>query len=284
MGKRQSVLWGRTGGVWVLVVILGLTGASCTTHVGGQPLVDAETRRYGDTGTVAASPTCPVAASQLSPTPNPQPLASTEPEAPTQARVQAIYSKLPLHFEPNQGQSDRQVKFLSRGNGSTLFLTPTEAVLALRQSEPRAKGKGQRAKGKREEQEKTVETTKNSLAPVSGERVRVRGIDPEPTEQTVLRMKLVGANPNPQVVGLDELPGKSNYFLGNDPSKWQTNIPHYARIKYEGLYPGIDLIYYGNQRQLEYDFVVAPGADPKAIKLSFKGADKVEIDAQCGFW
>jgi len=88
---------------------------------------------------------------------------------------------------------------------------------------------------------------------------------------TVLRMHLVGANPNPQVVGLEELPGKSNYLLGNDSSKWRTNIPHYAKVKYERLYPGIDLIYYGNQRQLEYDFVVAPGADPKVIRLAFDG-------------
>jgi hypothetical protein len=84
-------------------------------------------------------------------------------------------------------------------------------------------------------------------------------------------MKLVGANPNPQVVGLDELPGKSNYFIGNDPSKWRTNIPHYAKVKYKGLYPGIDLVFYGNQRQLEYDFVVIPGADPKVIQLAFEG-------------
>ena len=72
-------------------------------------------------------------------------------------------------------------------------------------------------------------------------------------------MKFVGANPAPQVVGVDELPGKSNYFIGNDPAKWQTNVPSYAKVKYEGVYPGVDLVYYGNQRQLEYDFVVALG-------------------------
>jgi hypothetical protein len=119
----------------------------------------------------------------------------------------------------------------------------------------------------------------------------VRGIDPEPTQESprpregqgkgaVLRMKLVGANRNPQVEGLDELPGRSNYFIGNDPQRWHTNIPTYARVQYKDVYPGIDLIYYGNQRQLEYDFVVASEADPKAIQLAFKGADKAEIDAQ----
>ncbi len=75
-------------------------------------------------------------------------------------------------------------------------------------------------------------------------------------------MKLVGANPSPQLTGLDELPGTSNYFIGNDPSKWRTNMPNYAKVEYQDVYPGIDLVYYGNQRQLEYDFVVAPGADP----------------------
>jgi hypothetical protein len=73
------------------------------------------------------------------------------------------------------------------------------------------------------------------------------------------------------VTGLEELPGKSNYFIGNDPKKWRTNVPNYAKVKYTSVYPGVDLVYYGNQRQLEYDFVVQPGADPKAIKLGFAG-------------
>src|SRR5438876_9928559 len=80
-------------------------------------------------------------------------------------------------------------------------------------------------------------------------------------------MKLVGANPSARVVGLDELPGKSNYFIGNDPKKWRTNVPNYAKVKYTSIYPGVDLVYYGNQRQLEYDFVVQPGADPGQIAL-----------------
>jgi hypothetical protein len=82
-----------------------------------------------------------------------------------------------------------------------------------------------------------------------------------------LRMSLAGANPNATVTGLDELPGKSNYFIGNDPAKWRTNVPTYAKVKYKNVYRGIDLVYYGNPQQLEYDFLVAPGADPKAISL-----------------
>ena len=75
----------------------------------------------------------------------------------------------------------------------------------------------------------------------------------------MLRIKLIGANPQPELVGLEELPGKVNYFIGNDPKKWRTNISTFAKVKYKNVYPGIDLVYYGNQGQLEYDFIVAPG-------------------------
>jgi hypothetical protein len=88
---------------------------------------------------------------------------------------------------------------------------------------------------------------------------------------TLLRLKLVGANLKAGIAALDELPGRSNYFLGNDPKKWRTNVPNYAKVKYQSVYPGVDLVYYGNQRQLEYDFVVAPGADPRAIALEIVG-------------
>jgi hypothetical protein len=96
----------------------------------------------------------------------------------------------------------------------------------------------------------------------------------------VLRMTLVGRNAKPRVEGFDEFPGKANYFVGNNPKKWHTGVPTYARAQYQDLYPGIDLTYYGNERQLEYDFVVRAGADPKSIVLGFKGADKLEVDAQ----
>jgi hypothetical protein len=70
-----------------------------------------------------------------------------------------------------------------------------------------------------------------------------------------------------------------NYFIGNDPKKWHTDVPAYAKVKYTSVYPGIDLVFYGNQRELEYDFVVAPGADPKAIALGIDGAKKMHLDA-----
>jgi Abnormal spindle-like microcephaly-assoc'd, ASPM-SPD-2-Hydin/Cep192 domain 4/Beta-propeller repeat len=154
----------------------------------------------------------------------------------TRTGIVRNYGSLPLSFEPNQGQTDPRVRFLSRGQGYTLFLTGDQAVLALR---------------------------KNSRQPAAeGRKSRPRAKD------SVLAMQLIGANPNPTAAGIDALPGKSNYFIGNDPGKWRTNVPNFARVKFHGIYPGVDLVYYGNQGgQLEYDFVVAPGADPRAIRL-----------------
>ena len=95
---------------------------------------------------------------------------------------------------------------------------------------------------------------------------------------SVLRMELVGGNPKPRGEGQEALLGKSNYFIGNDPTKWHTEIPTFGRVKYSNVWPGIDLAYHGNQRQLEYDFIVAPYANPDAVKLDFKGARKIRID------
>jgi len=91
-------------------------------------------------------------------------------------------------------------------------------------------------------------------------------------------MQLIGANPAPPIASADEMITRSNYFIGNDPKQWRTNIHHYGKVKYSDVYPGVDLVYYGNQRQLEYDFVVRPGTDPKAIKMRFQGTDRLDID------
>ena len=88
-------------------------------------------------------------------------------------------------------------------------------------------------------------------------------------------MQLVGASASPHSVGAwTSCPGVSNYLIGNDPSQWHTNVPNYAQVEEQGVYPGVDLIYYGNQRQLEYDFTVAPGADPGVIRLAFRGRSR----------
>jgi hypothetical protein len=188
-----------------------------------------------------------------------------------QPRLAESYGKLPLSFEINQGQTDSQVKFLSRGSGHSLFLTGNEAVLALRKSN--SNGKKQIAKGKSEFQRSPfdppralLERPANFQFSVSNFQTPATNDEPR-TTSALLRMKLVGANPNPKIVGTDELPGKSNYFIGSDPKKWRTNVPNYAKVKYANVYPGVDLVYYGNQGKLEYDFVVQPGADPRQVAL-----------------
>ncbi|MCL5098181.1 MAG: SBBP repeat-containing protein, partial [Candidatus Omnitrophica bacterium] len=99
---------------------------------------------------------------------------------------------------------------------------------------------------------------------------------------SMCQMNLAGASDHPQITGVEPLPGKVNYFRGTDPRSWRTGIPTYAKVCYSSVYPGIDLAFYGNQQNLEYDFVVAPGADPRVIALEFQGAKKMEIDTKGG--
>ncbi len=181
--------------------------------------------------------------------------ANNRPSREEQARALGAYGNLPLGFEANQGQTDSRVRFLSRGGGYSLFLTRDEAVLALKRGQtPKL---GRKANGP----QPAVES-RDLAAPA------------------VLRMRLVGSNATAGMVGMDELPGKSNYFIGKDPANWRTNVPNYRKVAEQEVYPGINLIYYGTQRQLEYDFVVAPGADPRAIRLAFQGTDHLRIDSQ----
>src|SRR5688572_8189874 len=167
--------------------------------------------------------------------------------AATDTGASQSYGKLPLHFEENHGQAHDDVRYISRGSGYVLYLTTAgEAVLVL----PRA----QEDRGSRRTH--------------------------DPSEAAVLRMVIVDGNPTPPASALDSLPGKVNYFIGKDPAKWRTNVPTYAKVRYRNVYPGIDLVYYGTRRQLEYDFIVAAGADPERIVLDFQGADRLEIDGQ----
>jgi hypothetical protein len=186
-----------------------------------------------------------------------------------QPRLVEAYGRLPLSFEANQGQTDQRVRFLARGGSYTFFLTGDSAVLALRKSA--LNGKGQMAKAKTGSQESQFQSTllKSPASlqfPDSTSQVSATDDGPR-TKDTVLCMRVVGANPSARVIGQEELPGKSNYFIGNDPEKWHTNVPNYAKVKYANVYPGVDVVYYGNQGELEYDFVVQPGADPRQIRL-----------------
>jgi hypothetical protein len=163
----------------------------------------------------------------------------TEARAGTHGAAASANMRLPLHFEFNGGQSAPEVMFTARGRGYGLFLTATGAVLAL-------------------------------PAPAAPEKAQ--------SIPAVVRMTFAGANPAPVVSGVDELPGKAHYFRGRDPKTWRANIPTYARVQYRDLYPGVNLVYYGNdEQQLEYDLLVEPGGNPKHIVLSFDGVEGLDL-------
>jgi hypothetical protein len=164
------------------------------------------------------------------------------------------FQRPPLRFEINEGQIDPWVRFMARDRDGVAYLTSDGAVFQIARSVGSAELKPRF--------KKASYTSETRLF-----------------ESSFVRMKTVGANPNPRVIGLDRLPGVTNYFIGNDPAKWRTNVSGYAKVKYEGVYPGIDLVYYDNgEGGLEYDFIVAPNADPKQIALSIQDAQSVEVD------
>jgi hypothetical protein len=156
------------------------------------------------------------------------------------SRILGASGKLPLGFEANQGQAHPDIKFISHGNNLNLLLTNTGALFLPDGSVAREPGK--------------------------------------PNQPGAVRMELVSANPLPSISGFDQLPNKSSYFAGSDPAGWITGIPNYTGVHYADVYPGIDLLYYGNGQQLEYDFITRPGSDPRVIKLSFYGAEKMSLD------
>jgi len=156
--------------------------------------------------------------------------------AAARSRMQASYAALPLAFEPNQGQTDAQVKYLARGSGYTLFLTANDAVFSLRSRHAK----------------------KESNA--------------------VVRMHLAGGNSPAKIEGGDSLPGVANYFLGNDPGKWSTGVPRFGRVAYQDIYPGVNLAFHGRGQELEFDFVVAPGANATPIAFRFSGNRGLKTD------
>jgi hypothetical protein len=168
------------------------------------------------------------------------------------ARLVAAVNKQPLRFEPNRGQTDPRVRFLSRGPGYTLFLTPDAATLSLRS------GNIEKRSGK------------------SYDRFADRNL--RSPRQEVLRMRLEGSNKKARATGIERLPGSVNYFRGKDRSKWAIGVPTFQQARFQNVYPGTDLVYYGKNRQLEYDFHLKPGANPGSIRLAFDGAKSVKVD------
>jgi hypothetical protein len=156
------------------------------------------------------------------------------------ADARARYAQLPLAFERNVGQTDGEVKFFARGAGYGMFLTPTEAVFSLHAAPGRDAITG--------------------------------------GQSAVVRMRLAGARTDARIEGSKPQPGRSHYLQGNDDRQWRRDVERFEQVRYSGVYDGVDLVYYGNQKELEYDFVVAPGADAAQINLAFQGPRTLRID------
>jgi YD repeat-containing protein len=180
--------------------------------------------------------------------------------APVTAAVAAQdLARTPVSFEENRGQAGPDVRFFARGSGYTLYLTNTEAIFVLRPAASRSQPSDAR-----------------HGAPQLG----LRPISAPASSAAVVRLRLIGSNPSPEVSGQDQLPGTVNYFLGNDPKRWQTGVRSYSQVRLHEVYRGIDMVFHGGVGATpEYDFVIAPGADPRAIQMTVDGATRLVKNA-----
>jgi len=171
-------------------------------------------------------------------------------EAKTNPKIDLDFGKIPLRFEANTGQVDSKAQFLSRGKGYKLFLSSNESVVILNRK-------------------LNSNSIKNVKSPDKA--------SPE-IEFASVHMKLLDSNPSAKFKGEKKSITKSNYFRGSDPSKWRQNNPNFGKVRYESVYPKIDLVYYGNNNKLEYDFIVNPGGDYNAIQMAFDGVNELLLD------
>jgi len=178
-------------------------------------------------------------------------------DAALEQSVRAALTGAPLSFEENLGQTNPRIKFVARGGNFMLALAPEEADLHVHTPHVREKRPAQ------------LDPEGMGWADAMAASARVR-------------LEFAGGNPATRLEGVDPQPGTINYFKGSDPSRWQRNVPHFDRVQYVGLYPGIDAVFYGNRRAMEFDFVVAPGADPSAIRMHVEGAGSVELTDEGG--
>jgi hypothetical protein len=175
-------------------------------------------------------------------------------------KMQESYGKLPLYFIQNDGQMDKKVKFYERGSGHTTYFSADGVYLSL-----------VGASRDRLATAPAIYRRKNVKAETA-----IRPNVPIPT-YSVIKLFPLGANENPKIVaeGLQE--GKVNYFIGNDPKKWRTNIPTHRDVVYKEVYPGVDMKFYGNNRQMEYDIIIKPGADLSKVKLAYEGIEGLRV-------
>ena len=188
----------------------------------------------------------------------------------TRARINASFAALPLAFEANEGQTDPQVKYMARGNGYKLFLTSGDAIFSL------ASTSSSRVSRPREMMEHRIPGYSRELKKLI--RTPIARAQHNVSSMASLRMHVVGGKQDAQIVNSGLLPSKVNYFIGKDPRNWHTAVRQYARISYQDVYPGVNLAYYGKRNQLEFDFIVAPRANPELIRLSFSGAQRMSTD------
>jgi len=154
------------------------------------------------------------------------------------AKVVEAYGRLPLYFIQNDGQLDKKVKFYEKASNSAMYLTEEGVYVSL---------------------------------------VKQDGKKDTKTEAKLIKLSFLGGNPNPEIVAEGRLEGKVNYFIGNDPKEWKRDIPTYSSVLYKEVYEGIDIRFYGNQRQLEYDVIVKPGADPSKVKIVYEGIEGLRL-------
>jgi len=187
------------------------------------------------------------------PKPSSAPIASRRPAtAPAKQAAMRAFANLPLDFEVNRGQAPEGFDFVAHGPGYVLGLSPGIASLSV---------------------QRMAKHTSTMLTPANfGTEIAERIV------WSPLELRLVGSSADATASGVSEQPGRSNYFIGNDPSKWQRQVPHFSRVKMAGVYPGVDLDFYGNPQQLEYDFLVSPQANPKNIRLQVQGASRIHMD------
>jgi len=166
--------------------------------------------------------------------------------------VMTSLSSMPLAFTENNGQFDDEVLFQAKTNGATFYFSSNEVLYLFARD--------------------TDELIENlAYEPVGLNQPQYK------KENMLIKAQFINANPNPEVIGIDQLGHRNNYFCGNDPSKWQKGVANYSAILYQNIYPGIDLKYYGDGKSMKYDFIVNPGADLSQIKICYNGIDDINI-------
>ena len=178
------------------------------------------------------------------------------------ARVEGDFGQLPLYFMENQGQVNPEVQYYTQGTGFALGFTPQGPIFLLNPGAGQSKAAGAYPAPGNPKRGSLAARPSGLMKPEAARR------------QVMVRMTPVGMNPKAVIVPGAMQEGKVNYFLGQDPEKWRPGIPTYQTVVYREAYPGIDLKFYGNGRQLEYDIIVQPGADYRAVKFRYDGVKK----------